>query len=744
MKYTLTNLPLLVLSALISTVALFMLAVPYVFANCTAESMAGTWFGGKGPQVSALQNCLIGAGYNIPAGATGYYGEQTRSAVRTFYADALGMPEWHGNSVGPLGRSALVARVSTPSQVQAPMGGALRAVKGADELAQYLQAPREYGGFGLSSRTFGTGAPTALPMAMADASMENSTPSRVSDTNVQVAGIDEPDIVKTDGEHLYVSTPYSGPWFFDGPVMPAVMSDEVTDIGVRSTIAPAPGYPQSSPTKIVDAFPPADMKVVSKAIEENGEMLLVRDKKVLIVFSQPNVVAYDVTNSAKPRNIWTYALTDNTSVVTARLHDGEVYLVTQTYLDSARPCPVVPMQRGGVDISIACGSVLVPEQIEPVSHLYTALAIEPVSGSVLRKTSFAVEAGVTNVYMSESALYIASETASAQYRILATLMVDSMVPYLSASTIARARTILDYDISDLGKLQEVERVFQAELALKDSDERLRIENEASNSFQDALQKRARDMYRTRIVRMSLDTLGVSATGEVPGTLLNQFAMDEYAGNLRVAVTVGTPWGQVESMNDVYVLDAQLRTVGSVTDLGLGERVYSVRFMGDVGYLVTFRQIDPFYVLDLSVPTAPKVTGELKIPGYSAYLEYVGDDMVLGVGREGSGVKLSLFDVQDPANPIEKAKYQLKDSWTEVEGNHHAFLRDAENELLFIPGGNGGYIFSYANGTLSLVHAVSGHSVRRAVYMDDYFYVVSDEKILVYRIGEWDLLKSLAL
>jgi uncharacterized secreted protein with C-terminal beta-propeller domain len=167
-------------------------------------------------------------------------------------------------------------------------------------------------------------------------------------------------------------------------------------------------------------------------------------------------------------------------------------------------------------------------------------------------------------------------------------------------------------------------------------------------------------------------------------------------------------------------------------------------MGDVGYLVTFRQIDPFYVLDLSVPTAPKVTGELKIPGYSAYLEYVGENLVLGVGREGNGVKLSLFDVEDSANPKEKAKYILKDSWTEVEGNHHAFLRDADNQLFFMPGGDGGYIFSYANGTLSLAHAIAGYNIRRAVYLDDYFYIVSDEKVLVYRISDWDQVASLAL
>jgi uncharacterized secreted protein with C-terminal beta-propeller domain len=252
------------------------------------------------------------------------------------------------------------------------------------------------------------------------------------------------------------------------------------------------------------------------------------------------------------------------------------------------------------------------------------------------------------------------------------------------------------------------------------------------------------MYRTRISRLPVGTLAVAATGEVPGTLLNQFSMDEYEGNLRVAVTVDDGWGGAESANDVYVLSSALTTIGSIKDLGLTERVYSVRFMGDTGYLVTFRQTDPFYVLDLTTPTNPKVTGELKIPGYSAYLESLGNDLVLGVGREGSGVKLSIFDVSNPAKPVEKSKYQLKDGWTEVENNHHAFLRDADNELFFIPGGEGGYIFSYKNGSLTLEKAFAGYGVKRAVYLDDYFYIVSDETVRVFKIGTWEEVKSLGL
>ena len=124
-------------------------------------------------------------------------------------------------------------------------------------------------------------------------------------------------------------------------------------------------------------------------------------------------------------------------------------------------------------------------------------------------------------------------------------------------------------------------------------------------------------------------------------------------------------GLTESANDVYVLDKNLKITGQVLDLGLTERIYSVRFIQDKGYVVTFRQIDPFYVLDLSDPENPALKGELKIPGYSSYLHPITKDKILGIGKEGSNVKISLFDVKDPENPSEAAKYTLQ------EFNHSA-------------------------------------------------------------------------
>ncbi|MCW3841072.1 beta-propeller domain-containing protein [Micromonospora yasonensis] len=185
-----------------------------------------------------------------------------------------------------------------------------------------------------------------------------------------------------------------------------------------------------------------------------------------------------------------------------------------------------------------------------------------------------------------------------------------------------------------------------------------------------------------------------AAASVPGWLINQYAMSEWDGHLRVATTSGRTWGaKPDSTSSVYVLRADGKTltrVGKVTGLGNGERIHAVRFVGGTGYVVTFRQTDPLYTVDLRDPTAPKVSGELKINGYSAYLHPVGDGRLLGVGQEASdqgrvqGTQLSLFDVSDPATPTRIAQYHVKKGQSDAEFDPHAFLYWPAERLVVIP------------------------------------------------------------
>jgi hypothetical protein len=198
-----------------------------------------------------------------------------------------------------------------------------------------------------------------------------------------------------------------------------------------------------------------------------------------------------------------------------------------------------------------------------------------------------------------------------------------------------------------------------------------------------------------------------ASGEVPGYLLNQFSLSEAGGYLRVASTSRPIWWGPEpptalSQSYVTVLQPQngvLVPVGQVSGLGQGEQIYSVRFDGNTGYVVTYQQVDPLYTIDLSDPTAPKVVGQLDLQGYSAYLHPLGGGLLLGVGQdvsttnnEPSGAMIELFDVSNPASPQLLAKTSLgAGSSSQVTYDHHAFLWWPGTNLAVLPVQIFGYV-----------------------------------------------------
>jgi len=189
-----------------------------------------------------------------------------------------------------------------------------------------------------------------------------------------------------------------------------------------------------------------------------------------------------------------------------------------------------------------------------------------------------------------------------------------------------------------------------------------------------------------------------ANGTVTGHVLNQFSMDEYKGYFRVATTKGRVWaGGTASQNNVYVLNESLGMVGRLEGLAPGEEIYSARFMGDRCYLVTFRKVDPLFVIDLKDPGNPRVLGKLKIPGYSDYLHPYDETHLIGVGKETvaaeegdfswyQGVKISLFDVSNVSKPKEVAKIEIGDRGTDSPAlrDHKAFLFSKSKHLLALP------------------------------------------------------------
>jgi len=292
-----------------------------------------------------------------------------------------------------------------------------------------------------------------------------------------------------------------------------------------------------------------------------------------------------------------------------------------------------------------------------------------------------------------------------------------------------------------------------------------------------------------------ENIEIAAQGEVPGYVLNQFSMDEHEDYFRIATTTGHVTrilDQATSKNHVYVMDMNLTTVGSLEDLAPGERIYSARFMGDRCYLVTFKKVDPLFVIDLSEPTNPIVLGKLKIPGYSDYLHPYDEDHIIGVGKEAveadegdfawyQGVKISLFDVSNVSSPEQIANYTIGDRGTDspVLSDHKAFLFDKSRNLLVIPVQvaevdetqypqgvppnahgtlvwQGAYVFNItvSDGLVlrgSITHQEDGmdiwetsYWVNRAFYIENVLYTVSHKKIKLSSLEDLAPLREVEL
>ncbi|HEY4699622.1 MAG TPA: beta-propeller domain-containing protein, partial [Nitrososphaerales archaeon] len=206
--------------------------------------------------------------------------------------------------------------------------------------------------------------------------------------------------------------------------------------------------------------------------------------------------------------------------------------------------------------------------------------------------------------------------------------------------------------------------------------------------------------KTVVHRISINkgTMKIEATGVVTGRVLNQYSLDEFEDHLRIATTSSafSPEGSGFS-NNVYILNQKLETVGTLEDLAPGEQIYSARFMGAKGYLVTFKNVDPLFTLDLSNPQAPKVLGKLKIPGYSNYLHPFDANHIIGIGKDTveskqgdfalyQGVKVSLFNIADVNNPKEVSQLIIGDRGTDSAAlsDPHAFLFGSRNGPMVFP------------------------------------------------------------
>ena len=263
--------------------------------------------------------------------------------------------------------------------------------------------------------------------------------------------------------------------------------------------------------------------------------------------------------------------------------------------------------------------------------------------------------------------------------------------------------------------------------------------------------------KTVINSFSLDgtSIAFKATGEVTGRIINQYSLDQYEGKLRIATTCFNNRTN-KNVSSLYVLDKNLDTIGKLEDIANNEQIKSVRYMGKQAYIVTFRNTDPLFAIDLSDPKNPTVKGELKIPGYSAYLHPIGDNLLIGIGYEGdsqnadfNSVKVSLFDISDPTNLKELDKLVYLKTSTSVRENPKELIYKSDEGILGMPMNtydeNGVdrlfYIIQVKDNKLTLKHKLmhlsgyyKGINHFRGTYIGDSFFTVSDYLVKKFDFG----------
>ncbi len=538
---------------------------------------------------------------------------------------------------------------------------------------------------------------------------------RYSTTNVQVAAVDEPDIVKNTGDALLISSEASLYAEFDDS--------------------------EDSPGSLAVNTLPVDDIAIQSEFDTNGSMVLNDDR--MVMFEADGIQGFNITNPLEPEKAWKYWYPDDARYYTARMYDDSVYVVTVNKITYSEPCPFVALQREGEgsSVEIACNEIYHPTKIVPVETIYTVTQIDASSGNIKESLSFVGSEYSTVVYMSEENMYLAYNYPPDMFEMLYDFLSQEASEVMPQYYLDELKKINEYDISEESKMVEFDVVME-KLEDEKGDELDKLDDIMDERFTAFFDEHG----GTAIIKLSVSNLQPRAAGTVPGFVLNQFSLDEYDEHLRVVTTVGDwfGFGSEETVNDLYVLDKKLRQTGSVLDMGAGEQIYSARFVEDKGYMVTFQQIDPFFVFDLSDPNNPQKVGELKIPGFSSYLHPLTDELIIGVGEEGGSAKVSLFNVKNPSDPQEVSKYEL-DAWgSEVSWDHHAFLHDAENKIIFLPAGSTGYILSYADNNLTLTKEVDIVRPRRAMYVNEYLYIVGEYELVVFSQDTWEEVSRIQL
>lgn len=542
--------------------------------------------------------------------------------------------------------------------------------------------PRPESSGGFQANTGAVAVEESLELARRQIEASSVNPD-YSTTNIQVRGVDEPDFIKNDNKYVYIVS--------------------------RNVLT------------IIDAYPPESAKVVLKVAldvkSDNLENIFLNDDRLLVFYQDrdyryiipqyefepqrqshrtTNAVIIDVSDKSVPKTIHNYSIDGR--LQDSRMIGDYVYFVTNSGIN--HQYPIMPRIAESSQIVME-PDLFYFDNYDELSNIVTLTAVSMFDDQINSESFLMGHTGT--IYASENAFYMTYQQNPpvGYYEVLQkNRFFDVVVPLLPDDVQNKIEQINeDSSLSWYEKWQTISDAMQKEFNIMNKDSRENLFREIQDGLREYDFKTQQELRQTVIHKISVDGIDMQyyAKGSVPGWLLNQFSMDEDDGKFRVATTNefhDRKQGRIQ-YNSVYVLDENMETVGKLEKIALDERIYSARFMEDRLYLVTFKQVDPFFVIDLS-ETTPKILGELKIPGFSNYLHPYDEEHIIGIGRDTKetssgrvqqlGIKIALFDVTNVNNPVVVSDVIIGDRGTRSEAldDHKAFFFDRQKQVLSIP------------------------------------------------------------
>ena len=556
-------------------------------------------------------------------------------------------------------------------------------------------------------------APAPAPTASADsAKSESASDNEYSGTNTQVEGIDEGDIIKTDGKNLYI---------LNGEELTILTADGADTAVVSRTKLGSDYYEE----KVIDGKYSgyrSENKYPTEMFVGDGRLCVISQYYSYFSgyeedgwrYESKNytcVDLYDVSDPANPKALTT--LGQDGSVLGSRMLGGKVYLVTNYWVwnwEEEDPATYVPSLYKDGEMRIL-----------PVGDI----CINPAGRST-------------------------------QYVVLCEYDLESGECSAAQSLLGGGDTLYMND----------ENIYV--MGSRWYDEVTGTHTESVYTVEEHLNGSVTDVWRFSVA----DGLELTAGGKVPGYLESQFSADEYDGYLRMVTTrndstyrvftddayqfTNYQWDESSQTTGLYVLDSGLNIVGKVDDLAPGERVYSARFDGDTAYFCTFRNVDPLFAVDVSDPTAPTVLSALKISGFSEYLHPWSSGRLFGFGREADEetgwseeLKLVMFNTEDKTDVTAKHTLVMDDCWySEALYDHKAFFIDGAKNIIGFVGDSDYYIYSYddAEGFRLVCRFDFGTwpgSVR-GFWIGENAYIVGQRVVQVLTLDGWEPLATLKL